>query len=462
MRIFKLLCLSSLFLLNACSTIQETKTPEALTPQTDTQIFSEQSEVPAHAAMLLPLSGKYAELGESFRNAGTLAQFDMAGNNFELSFYDTQGTEEGVLQAYRQALMRSPQIILGPITSQEVKALKEEEPSVPVITFTSDETTVGDNIYTTALLISEQVKQIIDYSCSLGNRHLALLGPNDTMGEIAVKSAYEALERCPGMEITEKTLYAPNTVNFSPVLLKFIPKPVDTRKKVLTPEEQLQLATPIQEQINFDSILIFERGPKLQQLVSLLSFYDITPDVVTFLGLISFGDIADKSFTGSYFAGLPSKDYVHFEQKYRDTFAKSPQRLSSLAYDAVSLASALTKQGIVSKKTLTNPTGFLGTDGLFRLKKNGKNERSLEIFKVIGKGHFKTVRSGETVFSRPQKDTFVFEGITDSSIKEEIPEHSEDMTFEQESVLENENMPEQETNEKIHHFNSYENLFSEE
>ena len=366
-------------------------------------------DAPAQVAMLLPLSGKTEKLGQAFRNAGTLAQFDMAGNNFELSFYDTKGTPDGAVEAYYEALKKSPDAILGPIMAPEVRAIQSENPKVPVLSFTSDETAVGKNVYTTALLISEQVKKIVDFACQAGRRKLALLGTEDTMGVLATEAAERAALMCPGMNIVQQVFYPADTVNFAPFVLKMVPTPVDPKKKNLTEAERARLETPIQDQLDFDALLIFERGTKLQQLVSLLSYYDVTPKVIPFLGLTAFGDISDRAFTGAYFVGLPSQDYDTFKEKYAQTFGTEPLRLSSLAYDAVSLAAVLTQQHNLTRRALTDPTGYRGTDGLFKLNEDGTNTRALEVFQVVAPGQFKTVQASSTTFSEPARSDFVFE-----------------------------------------------------
>ena len=59
-------------------------------------------------------------------------------------------------------------------------------------------------------------------------------------------------------------------------------------------------------------------------------------------------------------------------------------RTATLAYDAVALVAALSKQGSqrFAPETLTNPSGFAGIDGLFRFRSDGSNERGLAVMKV--------------------------------------------------------------------------------
>ena len=63
-------------------------------------------------------------------------------------------------------------------------------------------------------------------------------------------------------------------------------------------------------------------------------------------------------------------------------------RTATLAYDAVALVAALSKQGAqrFAPETLANPSGFAGIDGLFRFRSDGTNERGLAVMRVTSGG----------------------------------------------------------------------------
>ena len=59
--------------------------------------------------------------------------------------------------------------------------------------------------------------------------------------------------------------------------------------------------------------------------------------------------------------------------------------MATLAYDAVSLAAALARaQGSqrYSQSSLTSPTGFNGSDGVFRFRRDGQSERGLAVMEM--------------------------------------------------------------------------------
>jgi hypothetical protein len=59
----------------------------------------------------------------------------------------------------------------------------------------------------------------------------------------------------------------------------------------------------------------------------------------------------------------------------------------TLAYDATALAALLAKGGSnFSRAALTNPNGFAGVDGIFRLREDGTVQRGLAIDQVTPEG----------------------------------------------------------------------------
>ena len=153
-------------------------------------------------AMLLPLTGNTAIVGENFQNAALIASLERSTETTDVLFYDTKGTPAGATDAYRQAIQENPDIILGPIFASEVKAVREEDPAQPVISFTSDTSVLGNHVYSLALLIPQQINRIVNYACTQGQRRFALLGPQDKTGEIVVQAFENAIQMCPGMQLT--------------------------------------------------------------------------------------------------------------------------------------------------------------------------------------------------------------------------------------------------------------------
>lgn len=379
----------------------------------------------AKIAMLVPLSGPSAAIGTDLKNAGMMAQFDRADSQTAVIFYDTKGTPAGVKEAYMQAMQESPDVIVGPVFSAEVAALKAEKPRVPVLSFTSDNSVVGDGVYTTALLIPQQVDRIVQFACEAGQRKMAVLGPENKVGELTMNELARAVKTCPGMEIKKVSLYDAKTVNFEPAIAKLAPKPVDIRKSSITPEQRRLLNTPIKERVNFDSLLVFEEGVKLQQVMSLLSFYDVTPRAMPIYGLSSWQNMKDNTLVGGYYPAMPTRGYQDFAARYQQDFGKAPVRIASMAYDSVSLSSLLGGSNNLKDSAIASPLGFMGVDGRVRLNPDGTNTRLLDMMQVKAPGHAEVVspapielpvRTSEAFWNKPDVAVYEVDRTVDTTI----------------------------------------------
>ena len=96
------------------------------------------SGVSGPVAILLPLSGKLAEIGKPMLKAAQLS-LSVPGSPI-LIIKDTGGTQEGAAQAARDAITEGARIILGPVTSPETARVAPiaRRAGIPVLAFTND------------------------------------------------------------------------------------------------------------------------------------------------------------------------------------------------------------------------------------------------------------------------------------------------------------------------------------
>ncbi len=356
-------------------------------------------------AVLLPLSGKSEALGADMQKAAMMAAFDKRQSGAGVFFYDTAGTPEGTENALTEAEKIYPSIIVGPVFSTEVAVVRDEGTKAPVLSFTSDSAALDDNVYTLALMIPNQVERIVEYACKAGQRKLAVIGPENKVGEMVMNTLSDTIERCPGMEIQSVSLYNPKTVNFDPVIGKIVPQPIDSRRKDLTDEEKELLAKPIAEKVEFDALLVFEDGVKLQQVMSMLSYYDITPTDMPVYGLSSWGGAKISELIGGYYPAMPARLSADFSQRFYRTFGTKPSALASYAYDAVSLGIMLGNTGSIHTAGLLNDRGFDGVNGRFRFDEDGTNMRLLDVRQIITKNRTAVVEPAPQVMPARSDDS---------------------------------------------------------
>ena len=336
-------------------------------------------------SMILPLSGTWEATGKTFQNAVLLAMDENPNSPLKILFFDTKSTADGTEQAYAQALAQNPHLILGPVFADEFRALPS--PSLtnkPVLGYTSDNTLLNSERASLAVLIPQQINTLIRQNCLAGKRKLAVIGPEGKTGEIVMNALEEALPLCPDMELQNYALYNAEKADMSADILKILPPFINPKKKDLTEKEQELLATPMEERLNFDSLLVFEDGTKLTQVMSILAFYDVTPSIIPIYTLTSAKGLKDRSLNGVLMADLPAGNA--FSQKYKKAFGNTPIRLASLAYDSVDWIAKEAKKGPVSLKTLREADTYHGLDGLVKLNPDGTNKRGLRIVRKTSRG----------------------------------------------------------------------------
>jgi branched-chain amino acid transport system substrate-binding protein len=156
----------------------------------------------------------------------------------------------------------------------------------------------------------------------------------------------------------------------------------------------------------FDAVMMPDSGTRLRSLASLVTYYEVDPDQVKFLGTLLWDDPAlanEPSLQGGWYPAPPVAAHQDFEARYAKAFGPLPARagaIASIAYDATALAAILARhaQGDYSPATLTNPNGFAGVDGVFRLHVDGTSERGMAV-REIAKGGPKEISPAPVSFT---------------------------------------------------------------
>ena len=134
--------------------------------------------------------------------------------------------------------------------------------------------------------------------------------------------------------------------------------------------------------------MIADYGLNLLQVVPLLTYYDIDPNIVQFMGT---GVIDDKTFffepslQGAIFPGVSEKSRINIINNYIEIYGDEFLRISTLPYDLIGLINFIYSKDYKLGdlvKLLNNPNQkFKGVDGNFYFK-NNMIERDLNILKI--------------------------------------------------------------------------------
>jgi len=319
-------------------------------------------------ALLLPLTGRGSEIGPGMLNAAEMALFDAGVSNFELLPRDTQGTPEGAAAAAQSAIADGARLILGPVFAGEVRPVRTvaKPAGVNVISFSTNRNMAGDNVLVMGVLPSTQVERVVEYTLSQGLTRYAILAPDSAYGRTVVE-ALEETARNAGGQVVAVQYFEPRAQDYS--------GPVQA------------IAARAGE---IDALMLAEGGARLRTMAALLPFHGL--DNVQLLGTGLWDDARigrEPTLIGGLFAAPEPQLRANFERRYRDTFGSAPPRLATLSYDAVSLATVLARSPFGSTydwNALTDPSGFIGLDGIFRFLPTGEIERGLAVLEVTAEG----------------------------------------------------------------------------
>lgn len=319
-------------------------------------------------AMLLPLSGNVASMGQSMKNAAIMAIGDISNNNLVVQFYDTKGTSSGARVAVENAINADSDLILGPLLSEEVSAISNEAKSknIPVISFSTSPAVLQEGVYTLGLLNNDQISRMIKYSASQGRKRLAAVLPDNQSGTNMFRSIMKNA-RDNGVTVVKVGFYTPDSMDFTSLVTALKTGGVD-----------------------FDALLIPETGNRLKAISSMFSYYDVsTPDVL-FMGTSVWDSInlsKETELYGAVYPVMSLQNQESFAQKYNELFDEKPSGLSIYAYDAIALASSLsTKDRDYINENIVRSDGYVGMSGTFRIFADGQNEHALDVVKVTSGG----------------------------------------------------------------------------
>ncbi len=340
---------------------------------------------PVKIALLLPLSGKNAELGQSMLQAAQLALFDMGYNSFELMPRDTKATPEGAITATQSAINDGAQLLVGPLFSSEVRAVRgvASANGVNMIAISTDWAQAGGSTFIMGFLPFSQVQRIVDYAVAKGYRRIGIVAPQSEYGN-AVVNFYTALA---------------SRYRLQPVISRVAPNQTD-----MTAAMQPFVTNG---QGNVDAVLIAAGGTQASQIAAALTASGLGPDKVKRLGTGLWDEAPlarDANLAGAWYAAPQPDLRRNFEQKYWSTYGKSAPRLATLSYDATALAAVLARKSAMNngrpsfdRASITNPNGFSGIDGIFRFQNDGLVDRGMAVMEM---------RGGAPVMISPAPQTF--------------------------------------------------------
>ena len=312
-------------------------------------------------ALLVPMSGENAEVGQSIANATQMAILDTNATNLRVTTYDTSTNPAS---AAANAIRDGNKLILGPLLREEVGpiAAQARAANVPLIAFSNDTSVATPDVFVMGHVPEQSISRTVDYARAHGIARFAALVPNGDYGNRAAAALQQSVGRAGGSVVDIEHYDRGNTSIIS-------------------------AATRLKTKGGYDAVLIAD-SPRIAAMgAGTLVAGASKPRI---LGTERWSGEAvvttSPALRGAWFSAVSDARFRQFSSSYRTRFGQPPHRLATLGYDAVLLTLRIARDWQPGRNfpagRMTAPDGFLGIDGPFRFRPNGVGERALEVRQV--------------------------------------------------------------------------------
>lgn len=323
-------------------------------------------------ALLVPRSSADggAILSQSLENAARLAMADLNGAQIDLRVYDSGGQASTASAAAAQAVNDGARIILGPVYAGAANAagLAVAPAGVNVLSFSNNPDIAGGNVFILGTTFDSVASRLSGYAARQGRGNVFVVSADD----VAEASGRAAILRA--ISTTGARLAGEATFPLSQ-------QGVTSSAPAIAQQIQSTGANSV--------FLTSGTAGALPYLVDLLPEHGVSPAVTKFIGLqrldIPSSALSQPGLQGAWFA-LPDPARTEaFRARYVAAYGGAPHPIAGLAYDGIAAIGALIAQGrsdALTAAALTQGAGFAGSNGTFRLLRNGSNVRALAVAEV--------------------------------------------------------------------------------
>ncbi|MCO8145237.1 penicillin-binding protein activator [Rhodovulum tesquicola] len=324
-------------------------------------------------ALLVPRGSASAGdqvIARNLENAARLAIADLQGVAIDLRVYPTAGRPDQAAASARKAVEDGAKIILGPLYAESANAagLAVAPRGISVLSFSNNTQIAGGNVFVLGPTFENSANRLASHAVAQGRRNFMVVHDPDLAGQSGRSAIERAVARSGG-------------------------RIAGTGTYELSQNGVVQAIPGLAERTRSSGAdAVFFTAPTagaLPLLAQLLPENRVDPASVKFIGLTRWdippSTLALPGLQGGWFA-LPDPDLARrFEGRYMAAYGEPAHPTASLAYDGIAAIGALLRQGssdALTVRALTQPSGFAGVNGVFRLRPDGTNERGLAVAEI--------------------------------------------------------------------------------
>ncbi len=315
--------------------------------------------------------------------------------SFRITYFENTDELEKIIINTKQ----SGRIYIGPLEANNTKKIKKFcNFDIIFFSFSSDSNLANDCVFLLNFFPKNELEQLFKY-LKEGTK-VALLYPENEYGYLINSLIDEVINNSDAI-LVNRSSYKQDLSNVRNSIKELgqyelrkyelkrqkqilINKNDDKSKRRLKKLEKFKTISDY----NFTHVLIADYGLNLLQVAPLLTYYDIDPNIVQFMGTGVMDDenfFYEPSLQGAIFPGVEKKTRQDLLQNYSKIYNDKFIRISTLPYDLIGLLNYVFTQNIefneLNNLLKKSKVKFDGVDGSFYFK-NNIIERELNILKI--------------------------------------------------------------------------------
>ncbi|MEX3313637.1 penicillin-binding protein activator [Sulfitobacter sp. PS-8MA] len=327
------------------------------------------TSAPVPVALLVPRGGSASDnlLAQNLENAARLAMRDLGGVQIDLRVYDTAGNAGQAASVASQAVNEGAKVILGPVYGEAANAagVAVAASGVNVLSFSNNPTIAGGNVFVLGPTFANTANRLVSFAKRNGKEKIVVLHGQDLAGQLGRDAILQA--------ISANRATLAGTVDYA-LSQESVVAAVPRVKAAVdsTGADALFLTTSSATALPLFAQLLPEAGVQAASTQYMgLTRWDIPPQTLDLPGV-----------QGGWFARPDTVASRAFSDQYSAAYGNDPHPLAGLAFDGMAAIGSLVKAGKSNALTgaaLTQGAGFKGASGIFRLRRDGTNERALAV-----------------------------------------------------------------------------------
>ena len=350
--------------------------------------------------VLLPLSGKFENIGQSLLKSIQLGLFDIDNKNIKIYPKDSKGNALDAYLSAKKFQEMGIEIVIGPIFHESLERLDEIN-NITFISATNKTQEIPKNTIAFGINLDSQMNILKKYFDEIKVSKTLLLSPRSDFNyqteSIAKKDilkfyrtySYDSDPKKITGEIEKITKYRERKKDLERRIKILEKSELDKDKHELKKLEQKHTLG----KVNFDSVFVVDFGERLKSVLASFMFSDVSSEKINFFTLNQWFDntlFGENSLRNLHFPSIDYDNLKKFEKRYFKTYNEKPNEISILAYDALGLIYYCWSNNNFNFKIdqLFNKNGFKGLQGEFIIKDNLSLQK-LKIYKVAEKEFIK-------------------------------------------------------------------------